>query len=197
MIQRLAAVLAAVLTTALVVSGLGLADAAPKDKDVVVVNDATQPVPTQEQGTADVLVTNDASQPVPVSMEGEVRVPRIESGLINVETGEHSGEAVITVPAGKRFVVEYVTAQGTDLDSTDEEHIDFFALTDGGSNGLAGVNAPVHRNVDGSYAVSEQVLFYDVDDFRLFFTLDQPATGEGITAKWNVLWTIAGYMVDV
>jgi hypothetical protein len=72
-------------------------EAAPRPDNVVVVNDAANPVPVALGGT---VTTAPANNPTPVS--------RI--GILSATTGREAREAIYTVPAGKRLYIQTETA---------------------------------------------------------------------------------------
>jgi len=198
--KRTAMVAAALLVTALAVTGF--AGAAPKDpnpKEVVVTNDATQPVPTAPQGTTQVegsvVVANTASAPVPVDVQEDSSELTLFSGQIDMDGGQMASDQLVDIPAGKRFVVEYFTAAGFDWEPSVEEDVAQVRLTNLGPPGSPFVAVPVERNAEGRYAASEPVQWVMDGPFVVRIDLDRPASGSG-QFKWSLAWTLTGRFVD-
>jgi hypothetical protein len=133
----LAPISLAILVASLVILSAPGSHAAPPDKDVNVVNTAANPVPVQVQGVTPVSVTNsptvgaqqlgqwnvvlsgtptvqvgnDSSTPLPVR---DVDNPARQSFQRELDplvpSGSFSASDSLTVPAGKRFVIEFASA---------------------------------------------------------------------------------------
>ncbi len=172
-VKRVAAVAAALLVTIPVISGL--ADAAPSTvgKEVVVVNDATRPVPV-----------------------AEASVPTVISGQINLGPQTIHDDEIVDVPAGKQLVVEYVTVAGFDWDATAEEDVAQVRLTDLGPPGSPFVSIPIERNSEGRFAGSEQVQWTVDHPFVIRVDLDRHTSPSSDQFAWSLAWTVTGHLVD-
>ena len=170
-IKRLAVIVAALLVTVPIVSGLATAAPTPTSKEVVVVNDVTQPVP--------------------VTVQENVAELRVEHGKIDIENDRIGFSETIEVPAGKIFVVEHVTVEGYDFDESVEELVERVILYDQGPPGSQFLALPIHRNAPGHFAASEQVLYAEDGPFLIRVELDRISNG-----FWALPWTVSGYMVD-
>jgi hypothetical protein len=90
-------------------------NAAAADRDVVVVNTASNPVPTAAQGTTQVAGNVGASQVGTwtvgiTNTENPARQPFHARGTFSMGSGEPDQSTTVNVPAGKRFVFEHVSA---------------------------------------------------------------------------------------
>jgi hypothetical protein len=129
----LAGVSFAILVGLLVMSGSRATNAAPSDKDVVVVNTSANPVPVAGNvnlvntptvlaqqsgtwnvslaGTPSVQITNPANSPLPVR---DVENPAKQSFQRELDplipAGSFTASDSLTVPMGKRFVIEFASA---------------------------------------------------------------------------------------
>ena len=134
----------AALTGMVALSGQRVSQAAPSDRDVVVVNTASQAVPVQTQGvttvagdvnvvntptvraeqlgqwnvglsgTPTVQVGNAANSPVFVrDVDNPARQPFQRELDPLVTVGQFTASDSLTVPAGKRLVIEFATAPVT------------------------------------------------------------------------------------
>ena len=98
-----------VVTVVLLVTGWGTA-AAAQITSVFVTNNAANPVPVRQQGTANVNVTN-ATVPVHEQGNEEVSVSHIFTNSNQFVSPVCEG-TLYTVPAGKQLVVEWVAGMG-------------------------------------------------------------------------------------
>jgi hypothetical protein len=90
-------------------------EAAPRPDNVVVVNDAANPLPVALGGP--VSVSGPLSLSGPVSIAGTVMTapannptPISRIGILSATTGREVREAIYTVPAGKRLYIQTETA---------------------------------------------------------------------------------------
>ena len=206
---------AAVLVAALV-SGPRLSAAADTSKDVKVVNTPAESIPVTATGTvglaagtqvgisgpvslapgANVEVSNTPDSPLHVVAPEPVRVPFQRSVDFHFLDGTPSSIMSITVPAGKRLVVELIggiveTAEGTQVD---------FAMSPvanggGGTFYFPGVESRVTSGAfPRAYHFSASVRAYHdggspmyVAAFRPWLEPWGPATGR---------FVVSGYLVD-
>ena len=179
-IRRVSAVLAACLVLAVTVSGLaGAAPPAAQSKEVIVVNDASLPVPVQEAAS----------------------VPTVISGQINLAPSTIHGDEIVDVPEGKQLVVEYLTVAGIDWGPSVEEDVAQVRLTDLGAPGAPFVAIPIERNSAGRFAGSELVQWTVDHPFVIRVDLDQHTSeneveGNDPAIAWSLAWTLSGYLVD-
>jgi hypothetical protein len=97
------------LATALAVVGTTPGTLLAADKDVVVVNTAAQPVPTSVQGTVNASVQGTVSVK---SVDQPALQPFADIKSLSLDDGEAQGFIDFDpVPAGKRLVIETVTAR--------------------------------------------------------------------------------------
>src|SRR4051812_19538815 len=88
-----------------------IANAASPFTSVIVANTSTNPVPVQQQGTADVNVTN-SSVPVTVQNTPPVEEPHQATLQCSLAGEENCSSFAETVPAGKRLVIQTISAHG-------------------------------------------------------------------------------------
>jgi hypothetical protein len=151
--------------------------------------DAQGNVKTHEQGTANVAVTNaPASHPLEVS------------GVISLADGQVFGDQYpYTVPAGKRLVIEYLTAKAYVPTGSDQQvQIQLFDSTSRSAPQRVLTFLPV-RDIpfDGgdftNYFASEEVRGYveAAHEIRVYYGRNRGAGGQAL-----LFWTLSGYLVD-
>jgi hypothetical protein len=196
------------LSAALASPGL----AAESAKDVRVVNAPQEPIPVTASGTVglapgtavglaagtQVQVANTAANPVHVMVPAEARQLYMQSADVRWGDGgsTHSFEE-ITVPAGKRFVIEYIGAQLFGPGWHDPEGVQFTIRTfANGTTSTASFSYPAQlsRLDQPSYSFAERVqLYQDGDSWNMRVggirqTSDGPLGGN---------FYVSGYLIDL
>jgi hypothetical protein len=137
--------------------------AAPSDKDVVVINTPAQPVPTAAQGTTTVAGTVSLAPGTTVNvLSNDARQP-FQAAASQVQNGTNvSTLTIATVPAGKRLVIEFISLSGQVPPTQHVELMQVLTVTDTG-----GVfhDMLIHEQPD---AVIGDALFRSVQSLRLY-----------------------------
>jgi hypothetical protein len=191
---------ALVLSAALAAPGLG----AEVGKDVRVVNTPQESIPVTASGTValaagtQVQVANTAANPVHVTGPAEARQLYMQDADIRWGDGGSTHEFVeITVPAGKRFVIEYIGAQVVGPSWHDPEGVEFTIRTfANGTTSSASFSFPAQlsRLSQPSYSFAERVqLYQDGDSWNMRVggirqTTEGPMGGH---------FFVSGYLVDL
>lgn len=185
----------------------------PPGRDVRVINGPNESVPVQMHGTAsftgDVNVLNtpgvnvantpgvnvmntptvklDTSQPIPVTNAGGTQEPYQLHVRLKNNQGDSNGVSGFSVPEGKRFVIEYVSAWLSAPGG-------LFILL--GNDDMGSIALPVRtaiKNTGGSgdrYAGDSQVRFYVTGGVTVASGVD---TGQGVGYSGGL--TVVGYLV--
>ena len=203
----------AVLAVVLLLANPLVIQAAPTDKDVRVINTTAEPVPTAAQGTTtiagNVSVTNTPTvnlapgSSVAVTAATPLRVVDVNNGIqpfqkyvgaTNTGTNVHTF-SLGTVPAGKRLVIEFVSAHGQ---VPAGEHVELFHLNTvagpfgGATHDLLVQAQPAAVSGDAIFRASQQVRIYA-----------DPGTTVTALIRTSTLGTttcaiaISGYLVDL
>jgi hypothetical protein len=87
--------------------------AAPPDREVKVSNTPAEAVPVAVQGTPAVTVGNTAAQPLPTRSQDEPALQPVQrTDVVFFASGQQiKDQALFTVPAGKRLVIEEVSVR--------------------------------------------------------------------------------------
>lgn len=163
------------------------------DKDVVVVNTTSQPVPVAVQGTPTVQFSNDENNPVIIrDADRPTAQPFQYQAVVELEDGQGSGDVQIPVPEGKMLVIEYISVNGSAPsnhqiyasllsrvrpDDTYRPHYIQYTKQDYGSF--------------NNYTANQQTRIYADAPSVTFRLQNIPATGSA-----NFRCTISGYFVD-
>jgi len=199
-----------VLAGALVLSGTNNSSAKTPD-DVVVVNTPTNPVPTQAQGTTTVAGTVQAQQagawsvglagtptvkigntdasPVLVrDVENPAKQPYMQVLTFSIPDGMLQGDAILTVPAGKHFVIEYISGLSS-----------FNSLSFGGPVTYGALNSDIGGLVyvpfnpptaNGTCVAGQLVRAYVFESAQVF------VERAGLTGAQQVKVSVTGYLVN-
>jgi hypothetical protein len=166
---------------------------APPAVPVIVTNTPANPVPTVAQGTTAVQITN--TSPLAVrDVDNPARQP-FQGDATASFSGQNEANFFIPVPAGKRLVIEHVTASILVLPG---RKAGFIVRTTAGASGNAvfhtmspiphGTFANVGYDV---FIVSQPVRFYA--DGATQFLLHAYADGPGIG---SATVSFSGYLID-
>ena len=203
-----------ILVGSLALSGSPASQAAPPDKDVVVVNTSAHPVPVQVQGTPNVNIANmpavgiDASRntvqvgnttssPVLVrDVDNPARQPfqAIVSATLNPSVAAFVQNVAI-VPVGKRLVIEFVSAIA-DVPADQKVVISVFNQDKFASRGVSH-SFPVtpqgtFSGIDRLVASESARMYAEPEDSVNFVVSRNSAAGTA-----NCFFSISGYLVDV
>ncbi|NIQ16316.1 MAG: hypothetical protein GTO02_18575 [Candidatus Dadabacteria bacterium] len=173
-------------------------------QDVNVTNTETNPVPVTVENADPIstIIENDVSDPVPTFDVDRQRIDPFQE-IINfvIPAGSQSGEEVIvTVPEGKRLVIEYVSATITlpnpsVLRSVGVRIPDSFG------------NTTIHKmpfpqgvldefNDETSYSFGAPTKFYAAPGRSVSITANRPRLSNGaIGGEGTVIATISGFLV--
>jgi hypothetical protein len=162
-----------------------VASAAPALRDVFVINDATQPVPVQQVGTADVRIA-DAREPFEI---------RLDASLDN---GTFSGTDGFTIPTGKRLIAEFIAVSA--LVPVGQTPL-VYANADSGALGFVipleqvGQINPQGTQL-GQYAGAMKILdFENAGEFYDVTLARQAANGGAVPGRASLSVFISGYLV--
>jgi hypothetical protein len=192
----------------------------PVGREVLVTNTAAQPVPTAAQGTTavagtiqaqqngpwnvglagtpTVLLGNTASSPIPVFEMGRPALEAFQQFFM-FDIDNLGNQQRFDIPAGKRLVVEYVSAMiGTELN---EEATDFWLTGTflDSADGIEHFFPPVFVGTSTigahprRYVVSAQTHFYL--DQTVVVTALRSVNTQGATDA-SVRGSVSGYLVD-
>ncbi|SRR6266496_3376713 len=196
-----------------------LASARSLAQDVTINNTPAQPVPVREQdldtsgnirvheqGTAQVagtvginpgangvVVDNAASKPVPVTVHEPPLEPVQERVTVGLGAGESDEQVpVYTVPAGKRLIVEFVSANG----ALDGDALVLAEVKVGSGLFVPRVTLPLTRTRDfGPFAAAEQVTLYAEPGQTVFARfVHNPGGTENVSFVAH--FTVVGHLVD-
>lgn len=164
----------------LVPPGIALAEAV---KEVLVTNDASNPVPVAAQGTTTVAGTVDVGNTVPVIAGGEPVVIALS------DTCSDHDPAFYTVPEGKRLVVEDVAGRYT---APQGERARPALLINGEVFDLPQTFARTNLGID-TYALHESLRTYAEGSW-----LVKPAIGCGAlgSQEGEISLVVSGYLVN-
>lgn len=210
-----------VVTLAIAILGLSFllsapraSEAAPSDKDVVVVNTPADPVPVSVQGTVQsaqngawnvgltgtptVQVGNAANAPVLVrDVDNPARHPYTSQVFLSWTPGNNVASADFSaVPAGKRLVLEYVAAEGSIPQGQQ-----FFMLIQ--SPAVNGFVYPLVVTKQASFAFGPTDIYTTSQPVRIYI---EPGTTFRALANRNdttggagtdIIVSVTGYLVDV
>ena len=156
----------------------GSAEAAPKDRDVVIVNGADQPVPVGGR----VEVTNGFSNPVPVE-DAFDREPFSDTFIDTTVTGG-TLDSFIALPEGRILVIEQVSARIDTGPGGQLETLFFLA-------GSGSFQIPVTEMGEGTgrFVALQQVRIYAERSLRLL-------VDSGSDRLDTVLFSYSGYLID-
>lgn len=197
----------------------GSSHAAPPDKDVVVVNTPSNPVPVQMQGPTNVAgsvsvsntpnvlaqqsgpwaqtIVNTESNPVPVRAVGETgQKPFQKFVQLDALCGQNTAHGHFSVPAGKRLVIERV-ALAANLEKVfghdnGVESAELLTTSNAGDGQYPlDFHARQSPNGDPRYVCNDSMLaFADAQtDVYLSFEFDEPV---GLTENCGSLVPVAG-----
>ncbi len=220
----LAAVSLATLVGALVFSGSHSSQAAPPDRDVTVVNTSANPVPVQVRGvtpvsiantpavlaqqlgqwnvvlsgTPTVQVGNAFNSPLPVrDVDNPARQPFQRELDPLVSPGSFTASDSLTVPAGKRFAIEFASAS-VDTPAGTKMWVRIQTTSSG-----VGLSYSLLPQLQGNYAADGSDFLLAAQPMKLYAD-----PGTQVTAVVSVLGGVAntntgasvslsGYFVDV
>lgn len=179
----------------------GSSTAAPPDKDLVVVNTPSNPVPVQAQGNLSVTanltntpsvlaqqsgpwaqtILNTESNPIPVRSVGEsTQRPFQKLVQISIPCFQASATGSFTVPAGKRLVIQHIAMEASPVSPITQNNAVNSARFVTISNGQDGeyfldFHARQSPNGDPRYVSNESMLaFADPGSLvTFFFEFDQ------------------------
>ena len=175
----------AVLVAALMLGGTQEGQAQKKTQDVLVVNTAAEAVP--------VHVGTTISDPVWV--RDAAGVPeRFQAGtLVNIPEGQLLGTGTVTtVPAGKRLVIEYVSAN-FQLPST-QAVVELVLQSPPGT--VSHYLTPIRTGVFGTHdlwSASQQLRLYADGGDQVLAALSRTGTTEAVSMSVS----ISGYLIDL
>jgi hypothetical protein len=168
-----------------------------KAADVIVRNTVGEPVPVTVQGVATVQgavtlsdtptvnVQNTASTPLLITSEPPELFQK--SGFFILEDGQQGGLSLVDVPAGKRLVLQYVSAE-TGLNGASITHI---TVTSGQGTGGPKVFLPLTLNGPDNKAASGLVQLILLNTFAV------TATRSSSMGAARVEWTLSGYLTEI
>ena len=203
-----------ILAGSLAFSGSHASQAAPADKDVVVVNTSANPVPVQVQGTPNVNIAkmptigidtsrntvqvgNTTASPVLVrDVDNPARQP-FQAG-VNVTLNQPTAafvQTVAIVPAGKRLVIEYVSAIA-DVPVDQKVVISVLCQNLSASRAVSHVFPVTPQGtfpgpIDRLVASESTRIYVEPEDSVNFIVNRNSAAGTA-----NCLFSISGYLVD-
>ena len=199
----------AALVAALSLAGPPPSSAVPPAHDVTVVNTPAQPVPTSAQGTtlvAGSVGIDPANNTVQLSSTSPLSIrdvdnpafqPFQKTALLTQSPGTNASSLTIaTVPAGKRLVIEFISASGQ---VPPGQHVESWpvmtvAPPTGGAQHELLVNAQPPAVIgDALFRASQQVRLY-ADSGSTVQTIIRRNSGAGSA---TYLMTVSGYLVDV
>ena len=138
-----------------------------------------------------VLIGNPPSKPVFVrNVDGRVHEPIQISGGINFDSSGTANQPVFPVPAGKRFVIEYVSAR---VQTQPGLILDQFEIWTNAGGNLAHHMIATPQGKNGVSLISQPVRFYAGPDTLVSIfarSTTQKAVGSGSLS-------LTGYLVDV
>ena len=144
-------------------------------------------------GCTKVTIVNTASEPVPMfDVDNPARHPFQETLVKILSPGEANGGSSLTVPAGKRLVIEYVSGEAN---ATPGQGLWLSIITTiGGGADYREFNLVVHPSGISNVQIVSQPL-------RAFANPGTLVTGSikrsDVTGQVLVSFTISGYLVDV
>jgi hypothetical protein len=188
------------------IAGAGVAvlavpgEATTRPGSVIVLNDEASPVPVDVMGTP-LPVTLQQDEPIAVTSGGDSRLAVQRRHTIELQSGssEDLQATLYLVPAGKRLVVEYVSASAMLVDPGPPDAVSTarVRVTATGAGGTAAADVPLFESprIAGSrgLAGSERVVLYGDAESTVRVTVEARTTGG---TRGHVDVSIAGYLVD-
>ena len=199
-----------VLVGAVVLNSPVTAYSQTKPSNVSVVNTASNPVPTLAQGTtniagnvsvtntptvnlasgASVGISNTTANPVLVRNVNDAVSQIFQKQMqINMAQGEFGKSASFFVPAGKRLVIEYVSAAGFD---DGDQHLRFEVDTNVNGEGASHFLVTERQGGHPFFRVSQQMRVYADPATHVQVVVLRPTS----TTPAVAVMTISGYYVD-
>jgi len=158
-----------------------------KGPDVRVVNKPTEPVPVTLQGSAQI----DTSAPIPVrdvNVAGRIPI-QLTVHRTSPDGGNTANGSMYTVPAGKRLVIDFVSAH-VGVKSGDLPAMEILTTVNGDSGAYFIPLAPAS---DTTFIVNQQVRFScDAGESVVLVFGRTGTTGQG-----PGIFTISGYLEDM
>jgi hypothetical protein len=180
------AVLVAVL--AVTISGPGFSQSGKQPgPDVRVVNKPTEPVPVTLQGSAQI----DTSSPIPIrDVDAAVKQPfQLTIHRTIPDGGNTANGPALTVPAGKRLVIEYISAH-VGLQAGQQPAMEILTTVNG-EPGAYFFDLTTHN--DTTFVLSQPARFYcDAGESVVLVFGRTGATGQG-----PGIFTISGYLENM
>jgi hypothetical protein len=189
------AITIAMLLGAFVFSGAltGNSYGAAPPGEVKVINSSAQPVPTVLTNTPTMKVKSDTNNPVFIQdVDNPARQPFQQKLNFNIADGfSEVCMPIATVPAGKRLIIEYVSARVTIPGGHKLRALNVFTHLNG--DFAYHHLVPTPTNVFNEYVVGQTVRLYADPNTQVNICAARD-NGDGIAP---VLATISGYLVDL
>jgi hypothetical protein len=183
------------LLAAFVFSGplAGSSFGAPPPGEVKVINTSTQPVPTVITNTPTTKIKTDADNPIFVQdVDNPARQPFQQKMNFNLADGfSEVCMPIATVPAGKRLVIEYVSAKVNIPGGQKLRALNVFTNLNG--DFAYHFLVPTPTGAFNEYVAGQQVRLYADPNTQVNICASRD-TGDGIAP---VQATISGYLVDL